>query len=446
MAGTDGGVAAGREGRRGSRNHQRYLAYQQNLLGREIGRVAAALLAITVLFVLFVALFSWPRLRSDWPWIALLIAAPVGCLWLSYASVASRWPYAVAFGTDAMYTAGIVGGLLFPGTPTSGTALFVSVKMLAAAMLLPWHPAAQAASAIMSLGLYWLAGWYSQRFVLHHSDFPHQVTGPLFAGIISVVAAVRSESLRRDLFAQTEVAEERAEANARFAAILSHELRNLLAAVLGYAEILRDNLERAEEGPKMRATLERQTALARQALETIQVALELSREQALARGARQPLHEVWHDLQQEYALRSIPPQVSLRWDISPDLPTTSVDATKLKLIVRNLVNNALKFTPAGEVRVRVRATFEELTIDVSDTGIGIPADKQAFIFEPFRRAAPEEFSQGTGLGLGLYITSRLVEALGGTIQVESEVGKGTNFHVRIPLPVVVPSADSSSPG
>ncbi|GBD24832.1 Sensor histidine kinase RcsC [bacterium HR30] len=442
MAGREGGAADGLRVRRGERNHQNYRLYQRRLLGNEIGRVAAALLAITLLFVVFVAFFSGPRLGEDWPWLAVLIAAPVACLGLVYLRVSTKWPYLLALGTDAGYTIGIVAGLLFPSTPTSGTALFVSVKMLASAMLLPWHPAAQAASAAMTLALYWLVGWHTERFVWQHSDFPHQVTGPLFAGIVSVVAALRSERLRRDLFAETQVAEQRAETNARFAAILSHELRNLLAGVLGYGEMLRDSIELTSEQAKARETIERQIALARQALEAIQVALDLSREQALARGDKQALDEVWQDLQKEYALRVIPPTVVLRWDISPDLPSTLVDTTKLKLVVRNLVDNALKFTPRGEVRVRVRASFDELTIDVSDTGIGIPPEKQPFIFEPFRRAAPEEFSQG--IGLGLYIVSRLVEALGGTIRVESTVGQGTTFEVRIPLTVSPPEGGTGS--
>ncbi len=442
MAGRDGGAAEGSNRLRTPRNHEKYRLYQRKLLAEEIARVARALLAITLLFVASVVLFSTARVATDWPWLALLIAAPLGCLAAVHWQAFTKRPYLLAFATDAVYTVGIVTGLLFPGTPTSGIALFVSVKMLASAMLLPWRPGAQLASAITTLSLYWLAGWHAQRFIWQDNDFLHQVTGPLFAAMISVVAALRNERLRRDLFAETQVAEERAETNARFAAILSHELRNLLAGVLGYSEMLRDSIDVPSQDAKTREAIERQTVLARQALETIQVALDLSREQALARGTKQALDELWRELQQEYALRASPEGVALRWDVSPDLPTAPMDATKVKLIVRNLVDNALKFTPAGEVRVRVRASLEELLLEVSDTGIGIPAEKQPFIFEPFRRAAPEEFSQG--IGLGLYITSRLVEALGGTIRVESTVGKGTTFEVRIPLSISVPPTKPSS--
>ncbi|MCX8073707.1 MAG: HAMP domain-containing histidine kinase [Candidatus Binatia bacterium] len=432
MAEQDGGEG-GRLGLRGARNHQAYRAYQRELLARELTRVAAALLAITLLLVAFLALFSWPRLRSEWPWLAVLVVTPLGTLLITYFRLAPDRPYLVALGTDVAYTLGIVGGLLFPGTPTSGTTLFVSVKMLASAMLLPWHPAAQTFSAGMTLVLYWAVGWHAQRFVGPHAELPHQLTGPFFAALISVLAAQRSEHLRRDLFTETQLAAERAEMNARFAAILSHELRNLLAAVLGYGEMLRDGLSSRNDVGELKDVVQRQIAVGRQALETIQVALDLSREQSLRRGARQPLDELWHELQHEYALRPAPPGVALRWDVSPDLPATLVDATEIKLIARNLIDNALKFTPAGEVRVRVRASFDELAIDVTDTGIGIPEEKQAFIFEPFRRVAPEEFSQG--IGLGLYVTSRLVDALGGTIRVESTVGQGTTFEVRIPLRV-----------
>ncbi|GIW44992.1 MAG: hypothetical protein KatS3mg077_2274 [Candidatus Binatia bacterium] len=441
MTEVHGGASVGGGFGRG-KNHLAYRSYQRELLGSEIPRVALALLAITLLFVVFLLFFDWPRVRSSWGWVVLLVLTPAGTLLAARLGLARRWPYLVALGTDAAYTGGIVAGLAAPATPTSGTALFISVKMLASAMLLPWHPAAQVASATGTLVLYWVVGWLGARFVWPSADFAHQVTGPFFAALVSVIAGLRMEHLRRRLFQETQLAQERAEANARFAAILSHELRNLLGAVLGYGELVRDALSSPADFPKAREAADRQVALAHQALETIQVALDLSREETVRSGTNQPLDELWEELRQEYALRPVPAGVRLRWDVSPDLPKVPVDGTKLKLVIRNLVDNALKFTPAGEVRVRVRAGFDELVFEVSDTGIGIPPEKQPFIFDPFRRAAPEDFPQG--VGLGLYVSSRLVEAMGGAIQVQSAVGRGTSFEVRIPLRVPRQREEGSS--
>lgn len=422
--------------------------YRQALLAEEVQRVAAALLVITVLFVLFVAVFTPGRVWTGWPWLAIILASPAGCLLLVRFEVARQRPHWLALGTDAVYTLGITAGLLYPGTPTSGTALFVSVKLLASATLLPWHPAAQTVSAVGTLGLYWSALFYTGRVVWPSNDLPHQLTGPLFAALISVLAAFRAEKLRHRLFQESLAARHQAEINAQFAAIMSHELRNLLAAILGYTEVIRDGCTDSSQPTTVQQALDRQAALARHALDTIQVALALSRGgRFLAPNATEPLDHVCEALHQEFVLRGTPAGVAFRWDVSPDLPSTRIDGTKFKMIVRNLVDNALKFTPAGEVRVRIRAGLTELLLEVCDTGVGIPPEKQPFIFDPFERAAPEEFPEG--VGLGLYITSRLVDALGGTIRVDSTPGKGSCFEVHLPLPptVAAPSdaVNSGSP-
>lgn len=417
-----------------------YRHYQQQLLESEIPRAAMVLLVISVFFVLAACVLSWQRTRNEWPWMAVLVITPIACLLAVRTGLASGVPHRVALLTDATYTSGIAAGLLFPGTPTSGTALLVSVKLLAAAMLLPWHPLAQVASAAMTLALYWGAGWYTHRFLWESNDLPHQLMGPVFAAVISVAAAMRAEHLRRRLFEESLAAQRQAQVNAQFAAILSHELRNLLGAILGYAEMASDGATGTVDRERLREWAERQRALARQGLEAIQVALDLSRGGTLLAVKREdPLDKVWEELRQEYALRDRSPTVALSWDVSPDLPAVNVDGTKLKMIVRNLVDNALKFTPQGEVRVRVRATLDDLLLEVCDTGIGIPPEQQPFIFDPFRQVNASRSTQG--VGLGLFITSRLVELMGGSIRVDSNPGKGTCFEVQVPF--VLPARTSA---
>jgi signal transduction histidine kinase len=114
------------------------------------------------------------------------------------------------------------------------------------------------------------------------------------------------------------------------------------------------------------------------------------------------------------------------------LPPLRSDAEKLRIVLANLVGNALKFTERGEAVVAVASAGEDLSITVRDTGIGIPSDEQQLIFEAFRQGGATARQPRGGAGLGLHIVKRLVELLGGTIAVESAVGRGSAFTVRLP--------------
>ena len=102
------------------------------------------------------------------------------------------------------------------------------------------------------------------------------------------------------------------------------------------------------------------------------------------------------------------------------------------MIVRNLVSNALKFTPRGRVTVSCRATAGELRLTVQDTGVGIPTGDQAVIFELYQRGSSGEARKRKGTGVGLYIVRRYVEQLGGRIGVRSTEGVGSVFTVVLP--------------
>ncbi len=412
-----------------------YREYRRQQLADQVPQVAVVLFFVSVLFVVFLGLLAFPRLYDQRWNLPLLILAP-GLCWLA----ARRWPawnrahpYVLPVLTDAMYTSGVVAALYAPSTPTSGTALFVTVKMLSSSMLVPWHPAVQTISAAMTLSLYWTLALATGRLFPGSQELPHQLTGPLFGALISVIVSLRAESLRRKVFEERQQREEQARVNAQFASVMSHELRNLLAAVLGYNEILREELGQLATA-QVREALERQAVVARQSLEVIGVTLELSRGTLASVPPEEPIDtlQVLDELQSEYALRVLPEKLVLRWDFSPDLPRLRADPVKLKMILRNLIDNGLKFTPEGEVRVRVRPLLEELVFEVCDTGIGIPGELQPFIFEPFQQAHDESRGRG-GVGLGLYVASRLAELMEGSLTVQSEPGKGSCFELRIPL-------------
>jgi CheY-like chemotaxis protein len=131
------------------------------------------------------------------------------------------------------------------------------------------------------------------------------------------------------------------------------------------------------------------------------------------------------------------------------------DAHRLRQVLMNLIGNALKFTHTGGVTVRVSLEEPPLPgargvtvhVEVTDTGIGIPADRQAHIFEPFQQADASTTRRYGGTGLGLSISSRLVEGMGGRLWVQSQEGRGSAFHFTIALavaaPVIVRTASSA---
>jgi signal transduction histidine kinase len=102
------------------------------------------------------------------------------------------------------------------------------------------------------------------------------------------------------------------------------------------------------------------------------------------------------------------------------------------MVLKNLLGNAVKFTERGSITVTARSREEGVEISVTDTGIGIPRKALAVIFEPFRQVHDSSTKQNKGTGLGLHIVKRLLELLGGSIGVESEVGRGSTFRVWMP--------------
>lgn len=127
--------------------------------------------------------------------------------------------------------------------------------------------------------------------------------------------------------------------------------------------------------------------------------------------------------------------VVLEWDFADDLPAIVSDRMKLKQILTNLINNAIKFTDHGHVRVsaRVSADADTLELRVADTGPGIPNDLLPFIFDKFCQIDSATTRNYGGAGLGLYIVKNFVDLLGGTIDACSKVGEGSVFTVHLPI-------------
>ena len=211
-------------------------------------------------------------------------------------------------------------------------------------------------------------------------------------------------------------------------------LRTPLNVILGCNDLLRDGAF-SPLRPEQRDVVDRVQHSARALLELINATLDVSR----IDSGRLPVERSAVDLGQVAAtvraeMAELVPRtgVRLEWDLPSPLPVLAADPVKLKVILKNLIGNALEFTDRGEVRVTARPHQGGVEISVTDTGIGIPPEAQAVIFEAFRQADSSTTRSYGGVGPGLYIVRRLLDLLAGRITLESEVGTGSTFRIWLP--------------
>ncbi len=217
-----------------------------------------------------------------------------------------------------------------------------------------------------------------------------------------------------------------------FVSTMSHELRTPLNVILGFREMAADPDVTAEERLHL---LDRIGVAARTLLDLVEGMLEIGK---LESGRDDPtlgpvdLSALWRTLAGEDAARPRGQEVRLVWDPAPLDITVLGDPRRLAMVVRNLVGNALKFTERGTVRATLAVDDDAVTLRVADTGVGIPAADHEKIFGMFRQGDGSDSRRHTGTGLGLYLVRRFVEQCGGTVSLESEIGRGSTFTVRLP--------------
>ncbi|HWP66684.1 MAG TPA: GAF domain-containing sensor histidine kinase [Candidatus Limnocylindria bacterium] len=216
-----------------------------------------------------------------------------------------------------------------------------------------------------------------------------------------------------------------------FVSTMSHELRTPLHVILGYADLLADVVT----DPEGRRGIDRIQVASRELLELIEATLDINRLESGADPARlapSSMSELWEELASEFSALPRGPEVALRWEHAPGVVALT-DRRKLKIIVKNLVGNALKFTRTGEVVASVRREGDRCQVEVRDTGVGIPAEHLASVFEMFRQVDSSDRRSFGGVGLGLYIVRKLAEQLQATLEVQSAVGVGTTFTLSLPV-------------
>jgi PAS domain S-box-containing protein len=240
---------------------------------------------------------------------------------------------------------------------------------------------------------------------------------------VDVTAVKAAEELRAESAAKS-----------RFLATMSHELRTPLNSILGFAQLLRiyENGRLDETQRRYVGNIETSGA---HLLALISDILELSKVAAGQVVLKIEDVEVAQAIQQvaeefEPMLAGTP--VELRLDLRPRL-VARVDRLRFRQVVVNLVANALKFTEAGSLTISTRKRAGQLELRVIDTGIGIPPDQIERVFDEFTQVDNSETRTHGGTGLGLPLTRRLVEMMGGTVALDSALGRGTTATVHLPL-------------
>lgn len=304
------------------------------------------------------------------------------------------------------------------------------------------------AGALTALGTSVLLVVHAHRLGLTQPDAIIVVVTRLVSSLgVAGLAALGSAAARardRSLEEQRSMAQLRRDMVAAFA----HDLRSPLAAIMGYAGMIREEAAEAPSGaavPQILETLDRIEINARQMNELVSDMLAAEQGVSAARPEVSTFSaaELLAELRTELDVLAAARPARLTWTVRPDTPALATDRAKLVSIVRNLVGNALKY--GGRCWIRVNVGFEEErdrhVVEVADTGPGIAPEKVPLLFERFYRGTAS--GDHEGFGLGLFIVRSLTRALGGEISVESEVGRGTRFVVAVPRAAPADAASSS---
>jgi len=428
-------------------------------------RIALSLIISLVLLSFSISVFGF---HNQWAIISIpslhvfvLITSALSAVFLVRERLeASGWMLIITILIGAsgfMVLAGRDGStfLVYAGIPELMLAVVSAALMLPRSQVLP----VSLASAVLISVVIW--GLQTSGYNLPNLDFGAVITQALF--VLLTAGAIlwrlrgefdeRLEALR-ELVHQTEVAKQQAEVarqqaevdrqraehadktKSQFLANMSHELRTPLNAIIGYDEAMLGGMVGAF-APEQTKLLGHIQNNSRRLLSLIDDVLDLSKIEA---GSIQiysaPVYprKTVQDIAD--SLQSIAQQqgTTLTVNFAESVPEIVMnDNKKLQQILTNLISNAIKFTPKGSVSVEVDSTDKNnWQFKVCDTGIGMPADAPSYIFEPFRQVDGAESRRFKGTGLGLAITKRFVDYMGGSIAVESELGKGSTFTIVLP--------------
>ena len=227
-------------------------------------------------------------------------------------------------------------------------------------------------------------------------------------------------------------------AKSEFLTNMSHEIRTPMNAIIGFTELLNDQLE----DPKLKSFVNTIQSAGNNLLTLINDILDLSKIEAgkfqIVKTACNP-HELFTELGNIFMIKMAEKNIEFILDIDPLIPhSLQLDAPRLRQVLFNLIGNAVKFTEQGTIYIKARTDNEDnitskldLLIDIKDSGIGISEDQQPLIFQDFEQSSGQDLRKYGGTGLGLSISKKLVEMMGGQITLNSQLGKGSTFTVKL---------------
>jgi len=219
-----------------------------------------------------------------------------------------------------------------------------------------------------------------------------------------------------------------------FLATMSHELRTPLNSILGFSEVLLSSNPLSDKQQRWARNIQ---GSGERLLNLINDILDLAKIEAGKMQVRLEefsAHDVCEGLLNMFRPLAEKKNIDLRGQIDPDIPLLRQDLVKLQQILSNLLSNAIKFTPeGGRVLLRAEVDLRQVVLTVSDTGVGIAPEEQELVFEKFRQSGNPLTREHAGTGLGLSIVRELSKLLGGEVSLQSELGRGSTFTVRLPL-------------
>ena len=254
----------------------------------------------------------------------------------------------------------------------------------------------------------------------------------------AVAVPLRMEALQARLHLMENMCrrqEERLQIKTDLINLAAHEIRHPLTLIMGFSEVLkdfRDSLDSRESREIVEKINKAADRLRRSVINMMEIS-HLESGKIAVDLEKVDLRGILNGLVEELKARSVRHTVAV--DVEEGAETITADRDKLEIILFNLMDNAVKYSPPGSrIDVYARRVGKEVLVGVQDRGQGISEEALGFIFQPFRKGEGAERAPIKGMGLGLYIVNRLVEAHGGRIEVKSEHGKGSLFVVRLPQP------------
>ncbi len=282
---------------------------------------------------------------------------------------------------------------------------------------------------------------HEQTVVLQQEIDAHRITDAALqsARVVAEQATLQAEQAQAQAEAAKRVAEQANQAKSRYISAISHELRTPLNSILGYAQLM-------GEDATVPAHRKQAVNVIRRGGEHLLSLIEGTLDMARIESGKLTLDihpmrfaDGVHEIASMFELQAAAKGLKFQFDVLGVLPeVVRADEKRLRQIIINLLANAIKFTPTGQVTFRLRHAYEMATIEIEDTGPGLSAQELAQIFEPFERG--DSASPVPGAGLGLTIANMLTTLMGGELTASSTPGAGAVFRVKLFLPEVHGSA------